>query len=63
MKDENMGPGKHVGILAQDLIGTPGEVILKQKPEGLAVDGKKAQELALASLAGLNKRVSKLEKK
>lgn len=63
MKDEKMGPGNHVGILAQDLIGTPGEVILKQKPEGLAVDGKKAQELALASLAGLNKRVSKLEKK
>jgi len=63
MKDPKHGAGKHVGIMAQDLLGTPGEVILKHKPEGLAVDGKKAQELALAALAGVTHRVKKLEGK
>ncbi len=57
-----MGSGTHGGVMAQDLEKTDeGSSAVVDGPHGKMVDSGKATSLALASLAGMHKRLKKLE--
>lgn len=61
-KDKKHGEGKHVGVMAQDLLKTEaGSKLVQQTPEGLVVDYGKSGPATLASLANINERLKKIE--
>ena len=63
-KDSKHGEGKNYGIMAQALEKSDvGKTLVKDTPEGKAVDVVKSFGAVLASQAELNKRLKKLEKK
>jgi len=62
-KDESLGKGSRVGIMAQDLERSrAGRDIVMETPRGKALDMNKALSAVLASSARLHKRLSDLEK-
>lgn len=62
-KDESMGEGKRVGVMAQDLEkSTEGKKIVKDTPEGKIIDAGNAVGAILGSQARLHERLKKLEK-
>lgn len=61
-KNQKHGKGQQAGVMAQDLLKTPeGSSAVQETDEGMMVDAGKASNLALASLANLNKRIKDLE--
>lgn len=61
-KNKKHGEGVQAGVMAQDLLRTPeGSSAVHQTDEGMMVDAGKASNLALASLANINKRLKSLE--
>lgn len=61
-KDSRHGGDNTLGIMAQDLEKTPmGREAVINTPEGKAIDGQRALQLALAANANLNERLRKLE--
>lgn len=62
-KDSKHGEGKHSGVMAQDLEKSKmGKELVKDTPEGKAVDVKKALGAIMASQARLAERLAKIEK-
>jgi len=63
-KDEKHGKGPRAGIMAQDMERSKlGASIVRQLPEGKALDVNKAISAGLAAAARLNERLNKLEGK
>lgn len=63
-KDEKHGAGSRVGIMAQDMERSrAGRDVVRELPEGKALDVNAALSAALASSARLNERLRKLEAK
>ena len=63
-KDPKHGEGPRAGIMAQDMLRSKaGARVVRQLPEGLALDVNAALSAALASSARLNERLRKLEGK
>ncbi len=61
-KDEKHGKGPRTGIMAQDMEKSAmGSLVVREVPDGKALDVNKALSAALASSARLNERVRKLE--
>ncbi len=62
-KDPKHGEGRRPGIMAQDLErSTAGSRLVREVPDGKAIDVNRALSAALASAARLNERLRKLEK-
>jgi hypothetical protein len=63
-KDPQMnGPGRHVGIMAQDLERTPqGRAMVTDTPQGKAIDGGKLVTALGAGVSDLEARLAKLER-
>jgi hypothetical protein len=58
------GTGDRLGIMAQDLTKTPGgRKMVRQTPDGLAVDVGQMASVAIAKAAEYERRIAKLEKK
>lgn len=63
-KDEKHGKGPRSGIMAQDMMRSKaGSEVVRQVPDGLALDINAALSAALASSARLNERLRKVEAK
>lgn len=63
-KDESMGEGKRVGVMAQDLEKSElGKKMVQDTPEGKAIDVANAVGTMMASQGRLHERLAKLEKK
>jgi hypothetical protein len=57
------GPGRHVGIMAQDLERTPqGRAMVTDTPQGKAIDGGKLVTALGAGVSDLEARLAKLER-
>lgn len=60
-KNEADGPGKWAGVVIEEMGPAAQEVLLVDTPEGSGIDQKKAISAALAGLANLNDRISRIE--
>jgi hypothetical protein len=63
-KDQGLGEGQRLGIMAQDMERTPyGKAIVEESQDGKVIEAGGGLNMALAAIADLHKRMKKFEGK